>query len=221
MPIRTILWDFNGTILDDTAICLRTINDMLGRRGISPVTMEKYLEIMDFPVIRMYEKAGFDLVRESFSQIVAPEYIAAYQPASYSAPLRPGALERIKEFTALGVRQVLLSASRLDLLLEQTGAMGLTPLFEAILGLDDIYAVSKTDLARKWMAGNGANAGETLVIGDTTHDYQVAQELGCRCLLVCGGHNGRRRLLETGAAVAEDFYGEGFDKVLFGVPNGK
>ncbi|MCL2352979.1 MAG: HAD family hydrolase [Firmicutes bacterium] len=206
-PVTTVLWDFNGTILDDAGLNLRVVNAMLARRGLPLLSAERYLEIMDFPVVRMYERAGFDLARESFADSVAPEFIAMYQPESLFAPLRPGVLEKLGEFRRNGVRQILLSASKLDLLLEQVGAKGLTPFFDAVLGQKDIFASSKTGLAREWMRENGADPAETLVIGDTTHDFAVARELGCRCVLVTGGHNSGSRLAATGAPVAEDIGG--------------
>lgn len=79
------------------------------------------------------------------------------------------------------------------------------PFFDAILGLSDIFAKSKTELAKSWISERQISSGNICVIGDTIHDYQVAVELGCRCILVCGGHNSRQRLQKTGAMVIKDF----------------
>jgi len=47
--------------------------------------------------------------------------------------------------------------------------------------------------------GNGK--GETLLIGDTLHDYEVASEIGADCILVANGHQSRNILLESGTKV--------------------
>ena len=200
-----ILWDYNGTILDDVDTCITAINSMLSRRSIPQLTLEKYIDIFDFPIIKLYEQAGFDLEKESFTEILAPEYISLYQPASYRASLRQGVLELLQSFKSAGCTQVLLSASKRDLLLEQTHTLGLTPFFDDILGLSDVFAKSKTELARLWIPERHINSGNIYVIGDTVHDYQVAVELDCRCILVCGGHNSKQRLQKTGVMVIEDF----------------
>jgi len=104
-----------------------------------------------------------------------------------------------------GCTQVLLSASQRDLLLKQTDTLGLTPFFDSILGLGDIYAKSKTELARRWILEKHIASDNICVIGDTVHDFQVSLELGCQCILICGGHNSMQRLKESNAIVIEDF----------------
>jgi len=199
-----IFWDYNGTILDDVGVCVSVINTMLNRRNLPAISYDKYINIFDFPIIRLYEGAGFNLNKESFTDALAPEYISLYQPASYTAALRPDALNLIKAFRSAGYIQVLLSASQKGLLLEQIDFFGLSALFDVILGLSDIYAKSKTELARHWINEQHIDSRKALVIGDTIHDYQVACELNCRCILVCGGHNSKKRLQMTDAAVIDN-----------------
>jgi len=200
-----IFWDYNGTILDDVNTCIMALNSMLSRRGLPAITLEKYIDIFDFPIIQLYKRAGFDLEKESFTEILAPEYISLYQPASYRASLRSGVLELLKTFKSAGCTQVLLSASQRDLLLEQTNTLGLTPFFDSVLGLSDIYAKSKSELAHQWILEKRIESSNICVIGDTVHDFQVSLELGCQCILICGGHNSKQRLQESNAIVIEDF----------------
>ena len=47
--------------------------------------------------------------------------------------------------------------------------------------------------------GNGH--GETLMIGDTVHDYEVAKEIGSDCILIASGHQNYDILAKTGAEV--------------------
>ncbi len=47
--------------------------------------------------------------------------------------------------------------------------------------------------------GNGK--GETLLIGDTIHDFEVAREIGADCLLIANGHQSKGRLLTCGVPV--------------------
>ncbi len=51
------------------------------------------------------------------------------------------------------------------------------------------------------MKARGLNPERTLLIGDTLHDYDVAQALGCKCILVANGHQSRKRLLSSDAKV--------------------
>lgn len=201
--MKAIIWDFNGTILDDFTLCLGAINLMLARRRLPVLTAAQYLDIFDFPVQDYYRQVGFDFDREPFP-ILATEYMAIYQPASMGCPLRRNIVATLADLRSQGIQQVLLSATKRDFLCRQTDHFGLTGFFDAIIGLDDILGRSKMDLARDWYGRQFFEPGETLLIGDTTHDFAVANALGCGCLLVSGGHNSLERLIGTGARVLDE-----------------
>jgi len=39
------------------------------------------------------------------------------------------------------------------------------------------------------------------LIGDTVHDYEVAREIGAKCLLIAGGHQSIEKLTACGVPV--------------------
>lgn len=197
---KTVIWDFNGTILDDLVLCLNIINQMLARRQLPILSREAYLDGFDFPVADYYRKVGFNFAVEPFAEL-AEEYMAEYQPASFDCALRGRVTDVLAGFRGRGYRQVLLSATKRDFLLQQTGYFSLNGFFDQIIGLSDIFGRSKLEMAKNWFGSQSLDPDQTVLIGDTTHDFAVADTIGCRCLLLEGGHNSRRRLLETGAEV--------------------
>lgn len=201
--VKAVIWDFNGTILDDYGLCLQVINQMLTRRHLPALSNERYLDLFDFPIREYYRKAGFDFTAEPFPAL-AEEYMALYQPASLACPLRRNIAETLADLQERGIRQILLSATEREFLRRQVGHYNLTGYFAQIIGLDDILGRSKLELAREWFGRQSFGPGETILIGDTTHDHAVAQALHCACLLVRGGHNSRSRLLETGVPVLDE-----------------
>lgn len=76
--------------------------------------------------------------------------------------------------------------------------------FEAVAGLDNHYAVSKIEVGHKLIDSHNLNLSKTLLIGDTIHDFEVAQSLGCQCLLIANGHQSAKRLERTGAKVVKN-----------------
>jgi phosphoglycolate phosphatase len=207
-----VVWDFNGTVLDDAQVALDAENSLLIRRGLAPMSMEFFRSICPFPVIDYYRATGLDVDAEGFDALAA-EYMRAYQPASLGAPLRAKTMRAIECLTALGVRQVLLSASKRALLLEQLHHFGIADRFERILGVGDIYAHGKADVARAWMAEENLRPDRVVMVGDTTHDHEVAQTLGCACALLEGGQQSEQRLRGTGRRVYPDamaWYEESF-----------
>ena len=196
------IWDFNGTILDDTDLCVRIENTLRTKRELPETTRLRYQAEYCFPVEDYYKKAGADFKNESFAD-VAREFMEIYQPASLGISLRAGMISLITALKRQSRKQILLSASQRSNLIEQTNHYGITDLFDDILGLDDIYGGTKVDTALRWFVKNRVTPEYAVVIGDTTHDYEVSQAARCGCLLLCGGHNSRERLLATGAAVMD------------------
>lgn len=84
---------------------------------------------------------------------------------------------------------------------------GITPYFDAILGVEDIYANGKAAIARDYLASSGLAADEIILLGDTEHDYDVSAILGCTCILISQGHHDAGRLLATGARVQKNLAG--------------
>lgn len=203
--MQYLVWDWNGTLLDDVPTCVRVMNGMLERRGIPLLDLERYREIFTFPVREYYRAAGLDLDRESF-EVLAVEYIAEYNRQALHCGLYPGAAEVLEELRAEGYSQMIASASERQALAEQVAACGAAEYFQAVLGVGDVLGVTKEGLARDYLSGCGAAPEEVLFVGDTIHDWEVARAMGCACVLIANGHQSRRRLEETGAEVLEEVY---------------
>ena len=198
-----VVWDWNGTLLDDMDVCLDTINGMLRRRGLPQIPdLDRYREIFTFPGRTYYALAGFDLEREPFADL-AEEYMTGYRAASRSCGLVSGARETLAALDRMGMEQVLASASRQDDLERQVAEQGVRGAFSAVLGMADQLGGGKAGLAVGYLRREGVDPADVLFVGDTVHDLEVARQVGCRCVLIAGGHQSRARLEASGAAVLE------------------
>ncbi len=200
IPESIIFWDWNGTLLDDAGTCLSTMNTMLNRRGMPAITLETYKEVFGFPVIDYYRKIGFDFIRESFEQL-SVEFIEVYNKALGSVPLVKDAEEVLVHFSNMNKKNIIVSAMKQDFLLQSVKEKKIEKYFTHILGIDSIYAASKSSMVLNFVSSHNINNREILLIGDTTHDYEVALQIGCRCILVADGHQAEERLKATGAKV--------------------
>ena len=106
---RYLIWDWNGTLLDDVETCVDVMNGMLERRGLAPLkSVECYRGIFTFPVREYYKKAGLDPARESFEKL-ALEYISEYNRRALSCGLVPYAREILREAEAMGLSLIHIS----------------------------------------------------------------------------------------------------------------
>lgn len=200
---RHIIWDWNGTLLDDVDLSIDIMNGLLARRGLAPLDRARYHALFDFPVRDYYARLGFDPATDTFERL-SVDFIRDYDRRRWEARLHSGADAVLHAVIAAGLTQSILSAYRHETLCEIVNHFGLVPRFVRFTGLDNIYAHSKIDLGRAWLAELGLPAAQVLLVGDTLHDFEVAQALGVDCALIAGGHHPVDRLHGRAAPVFAD-----------------
>ena len=201
--VDTIIWDWNGTLLNDVELCINVINELLFKRNHRPLDKDRYREIFTFPVRDYYAKAGFDFSKEPFDKI-AIEFIEGYHKNLKRADLFGNAMHILRSFRENGFRQYMLSAMEHESLIASVKNKGIFNYFHGISGIHDHFAASKIDMAKKFMQELAIDKDCCCLIGDTIHDYEVANELGIRCLQVANGHQSFERLAATGCQVVTD-----------------
>ncbi len=188
MDISCVIWDYNGTLLNDVAACFTCINTLLLRHGHAPFQgLDAYRRCFGFPIRDYYQKAGFDFSVTPYDEL-AVEFMAMYDAMEPCIPLTYGARETLERIHAKAIRQIVLSAARESDLRRQIEKRGIDGYFDEILGISDIYAASKLHIAREWLQRTQHAPSSMIMIGDTRHDAQTARELGCGCVLYRGGH---------------------------------
>ena len=196
--MKTIIWDYNGTIIDDMELCLNVERFMLRERGMfSEYTMDDYRDLFCFPVIDYYKKLGYTFERESYEE-VSVEFNRLYDMGFDKCGLVDGVLDKIRESCEKGYRNVILSACRHDKLDYQTKALDVAKYFEEIMGIDNDLAGSKIQMAKRWMASSGINPDDCVFIGDSIHDMETSLAIGVKkYTLVACGHQSYRVLREA------------------------
>ncbi len=203
MNYSHVIWDFNGTILDDVQTGINCVNVMLRKRGLPEIPDKHYYhKVFGFPVKDYYARLGFDFSKEDYNTL-AIEWVDLYMKECRKARLNYGVKETLDYIKDCGIPQYILSATELSMLKTQLKKLKIEDYFEEVLGLDNIHAGSKTELGLEWM--KRIKPEKALLIGDTTHDYETAKEMGIECVLYSGGHMGRRKLEGCGTRIIDSF----------------
>ena len=200
---KHIIWDWNGTLLDDVKLSLSIINRILEEKDLKLLTLTEYRNIFTFPVRNYYEKAGLDLDVYPF-EVLGAEWIAEYEKRKSECRLFKDAEEVLKRISNLSVNQSVLSAYSQNALVEIIAAFNLSSYFTMLSGLDHIYADGKISQGKNMVKKLKLNKNEILMIGDTVHDYEVADEIGAECILIAAGHQTKERLQSCGVPVLND-----------------
>ncbi len=201
--IDRIIWDWNGTLLDDVAVCVECMNELLSEYGLAAIETEYYKRVFCFPVREYYAKLGFDFEKVPFEK-TGLEFIEKYDKKQSGAVLVRHAAKVLGKFARAGLEQIVLSASEVNALKAQIQPFGVAGYFRDILGIDNRLAAGKLSIAREYFERRGISAESSVLIGDTEHDADVAAALGARCILVANGHQCKEVLAAAGVPVAAD-----------------
>lgn len=186
-----VLWDFNGTIVDDAHLCVRSVNVLLEEHGLPVITLDDYHHKFTFPVSEYYRDLGFDLATADFAAL-SERFHELYHGWLDDARVFPGTVEAMDELAHL--HHHVLSAANIHDLHRMIDRFGLRPRFRSVYGLGDRLAYSKVELGRELMRAEALAPRDCVMFGDTLHDLEVGEALGVDVILVTGGHQHPTRL---------------------------
>ena len=202
-PIRAVLFDLDGTLIDTLPDLHAAACAMLNDLGRPPLPLES---------IRAYVGRGIpNLIKRVLANSLhvaedpnppPPEAVASYRrhyarENGRNAKVYPGVLEGLASLHAQGVPLGVVTNKAdtfIQPLLEQTGLSGY---FEVLVGGDRLPKVKPDPMPLVWACGRlGVSPAETLFIGDSINDALAARAAGCPVFLLPYGYNEDRDVHE-------------------------
>jgi phosphoglycolate phosphatase len=168
-----VLFDWNGTVTDDTERAVRATNTVLGERGLPPLTGGAFrtgwkLPLRDF--LRGLGAADPDHAEQRWNQAMAAE----------PAPARPDAHELLTTLRARGARLGVISAAGHDAVSADLQRTGLAGLFDVVT----TGCAAKTAALKRERPTRSA----AFYVGDTEYDIFCARAAGYRAIGLTGGY---------------------------------
>ena len=200
MRYHNILWDWNGTLIDDAVTSLNCVNDMLTEMDKPLITMEQYYTYVETPIIGFYrhilteEELDFPSISKSFH--------SSYTNRLDETNLAADALEVLSRLKENGAKQYIITATKEESARKLTLDYNVNEYFDGIFGADNTLAESKVERALKFFISNNIDPDDTVFIGDTLHDLETANALGVDCILVTYGHQGKDIVENSGTVTA-------------------
>jgi len=191
MKIKHIIWDWNGTLVDDGWLFVELINKVLKKRSLKEITLEDYRKKFCFPLEKYYQRLGFDFSVEPYD-IPSMEFINLYDKNKYRPHLYKGAKKLLNNLCDSGVKNYLLSAQNEDSLIELISFYKIGHYFEQVRGTDNFHARGK-DLVAKEILKNIDSSNCVLFIGDTNMDIEISQKYNANSIGITFGHQSGRQ----------------------------
>ena len=185
--VNAIIWDWNGTILNDTGLTVEVMNRLLTKYGYPTIPLSKYADEFSLPLKDYYDRIGVDTSEPFFSNFLT-EYAEEFYRRQHECDLHDHVTDIFDAFQQRGLKQCILSASFQDGLDRVIDHFQIRHYFESVKGLDHHYSTSKVENGHQMMKDHQLAPSTVLMIGDTLHDLEVAEALGIDCVLVSHGH---------------------------------
>jgi phosphoglycolate phosphatase-like HAD superfamily hydrolase len=202
--ITHIVWDWNGTLLDDNHANLAAVNAVCAEFGRPPVELEYWRSVFRRPLIPCYE----DLLGRGFEEgeweRAERLYDAHYLKHLPACDLAEGVPDVLHTWSGGGGSQSLLSMASHDHLVPLIAERGLRDHFARVDGRQfETVKDSKAEHLVRHLDQQGVDPAKVVLIGDIDDDARAAHEVGARAILVASGLMARERLAATGAPVVD------------------
>jgi phosphoglycolate phosphatase-like HAD superfamily hydrolase len=197
-----IVWDWNGTLLDDLDVVVDALNIGIGNYGLAPIGHDDYRDHYTRPVRALYDAVFARPVADHEWADLNETFHAVYSEMVPKARLADDSLAALTRIDQLQWSQSVLSMSPHDLLLSMVTERGLGDRFTSIDGLQAVTGGLKAGHLEEHLEDGGHTASETVVIGDTPDDADAARSVGANVVLYDGGSHHRHTLESVGVPVA-------------------
>lgn len=205
------IFDFDGTLMDTSAVILATIKATVKDMGMPERTEDEYKSIIGIRT----DEAGRYLYPESdiSNAEFAKTFRANYDRIKKDAHEKtfPGVMETLKRLHDEGHGLAIASSRRLASLYDYLEGLGIRGWFDYIVGADNVEkGKPNPEPVLKVLSALGWRANDTLVTGDADVDILMGNAAGCKTCAVTYGNGS----LESLTAAKPYAIIDSFEKIL-------
>jgi len=181
-----VLWDFNGTLVDDSWLFVEILNSFLKKNNKKLISVADYCDTFFFPIESFYKTLGL-YKNKTFFNSLNMEFINQYKQRMFEPLLHSFVLPFLKNVPS-NISHFLLSAQQQKILDSLVLFYSLDSCFEKVVGVDNDFAQGKEESALLLKKALCQSYDRVVVVGDTMLDYRVSRLIGASCVLVSWGH---------------------------------
>ncbi len=198
-----VVWDWNGTLVDDLPIVVESVNAALAAIGEAAIDEHDYREHFTRPVdqfyVRLLERPIPDEEWFALDRVFHERYLTALD----RIPLTGDAIEAIDAVEARGWSQSILSMWWEEDLTACVERRGLAERMTLIQGNRDDAGGEKAAHLLRHLTKLDVDAASVVMIGDSLDDAAAASVVGTACILYDGGSHHRTHLEDAGVPVTD------------------
>lgn len=197
--IKLVAFDWNGTLLADTKPIYEADNEVIKALGIKAPTFKEFLDLFDIPVKDYYVKLGakeIDLLKNSVK--LENIFHKSYERKVLKVRTRAYTKELLTFLKSKKIPAIIFSNHVQNEITKEIKRRKLLEYFTKILANSQINIAfkkrSKKDKLQEYLKSNNIKPTETLIVGDTVEEIQIAREIGSKVVSITHGNCSTKRL---------------------------
>ena len=179
-----IVWDWNGTLLDDLRLTVHSTNESIKDFTANRFTIASYQRAFRRPVRGFHEEFIGRKLDDAEWWMIDDRYRAVYRLGMSEVDLVPGAVEALRLAKGNKISQSLLSMTPHADLVDAVTGRGISTQFVRFEGAMERDRSSKVAALERHLSLIPVKGGDTVLVGDTVDDAAAAQACGAACVLV-------------------------------------
>ncbi len=197
--IKLVGFDWNGTILSDTVACLVADDAALIALGYKPISLKKFRETFEIPLVNFYNKIGVDpkIPKAKFEKSETI-FHQTYEARAANSRTRAGSRDLLKWLKARKIPSVIFSNHIDYQIVKHLKRLKIENYFDTVLGnaktSEVLFKRSKGDKLKDYLSSRRIKPNEILIVGDTVEEIEIARELGAISVAITNGYNSTKRL---------------------------
>jgi phosphoglycolate phosphatase len=181
-----IAFDWDGTLFDSTALIARCIQAAVADVGGTPPTREAASYVIGMGLMQALAHAAPDVPSKKYTEL-GQRYRHHYMAAQHELTLFEGVLPMLADLKGRHHWLTVATGKSRAGLNEALHTVELQGVFDGSRTADETASKPHPRMLFELMREFGVEPGRTLMIGDTTHDLQMALGAGCASIGVSYG----------------------------------
>ncbi len=192
-PLRALVFDLDGTLIDSAGDLRAALNRGLAARGRPPLDTDRVRGMTGDGIGKLVERAlaiTGEVPDEPTLRNTVDKVLAAYRarPVAETVPY-PGVVESLEAFRKAGLRMAVCTNKVVGLSRLILESLGLAPFFDVIIGGDSLaQRKPEPEPVLACLAGLEVGPQEALFVGDSRNDLLAACAAGLPMALIPSGY---------------------------------
>jgi phosphoglycolate phosphatase len=209
--LRLIMFDCDGTLVDSQHVIFAAMSHAFDTHKMAPPQLDAVRRVVGLGLVEAIEVLVPDLDRDAHV-VLADSHKNAFghlrQDPMHTEPLFPGVREALAALADAGYLLGVATGKSQRGLNSTLNLHGLRDLFVTLQTVDDAPSKPHPGMLHNALKATGARREDTVMIGDTVFDIQMARNAGVHPLGVSWGYHGAEELTDCGARHVLDEYAD-------------